>query len=270
MPAKGRLSEYHAFILDVDGVLVRGGEPIAGSVEGMRCLQAMGRVVLLTNNSARSRAQTSERLAGMGFLVRPEDVISTSFMAAQVLSQGGVPRRVFVLGEEGLREELAAAGHDIVPRDGADWLVAGICWGLSYDLLSDALAMLSAGARFLATNRDATFPTPTGEGPGAGAIVGAIEGMGYAPEVVVGKPCGLGYRLALERLGVPASEVLMIGDRLETDILGARRAGIPSALVLSGVTTVEEIAEKGIRPTWVADNLKAASDGDLTDVHDIG
>jgi HAD superfamily hydrolase (TIGR01450 family) len=135
--------------------------------------------------------------------------------------------------------------------------------GLSYGTLADALTALDNGARLVATNDDATFPTPDGPMPGAGAIIGAFRGMGHEPAILVGKPSPIPYRLALATLGVPPNRVLMIGDRLETDILGGRNAGIDTAFVLSGISTRGEIDTQEIRPTWIARDLAAVARGDV-------
>jgi len=124
-----------------------------------------------------------------------------------------------------------------------------------YDTISSALRALLAGARLLATNSDATFPTPTGLLPGAGAMVGALAGMGYRPEIIVGKPSPIAYETALELIDAPTERILMIGDRLETDIAGAVKAGIDTAYLLSGVGELSDIERTGPSPDWVARGL---------------
>ncbi len=263
-PMSTILERYKAFILDVDGVLVKGSEPIPGAREALRRLKEHGRVILLTNNSTRSRLQTAQRLASLGFPISPDEVVTSSYVAARYLLEEFGPCGVWVIGEKGLADELAAAGHTVVPPEEATWIVAGMDRKLTYEKLAQALAGLLSGARFLATNRDATFPTPQGLLPGAGAVVGAIEGMGFPPEQVVGKPSAIAFRIALEVAQVDPKAALMVGDRLETDILGAQRAGLDTALVLSGVSRLEDVARLGIRPTWVAEDLPALARGQVT------
>ena len=257
------LERYNTFILDVDGVLVKGDEPIPGAREALRMLKEHGQVILLTNNSTRSRLQTAHRLSSLGFPVSPEDVVTSSYVAARYLLEEFGPRKVWVIGEEGLAEELAAAGHALMPPREAEWIVAGMDRNLTYGKLAQALTGLLAGARFLATNRDATFPTLQGLLPGAGAVVGAIQGMGFPPEQVVGKPSAIAFRIALEVAGGSAKAALMVGDRLETDILGAQRAGLDTALVLTGVSRLQDVTRLGIRPTWVAEGLPALARGEM-------
>ena len=147
--------------------------------------------------------------------------------------------------------------------DAADALVVGMDRDLTYDKLASALVALRRGARFIATNEDETFPTPNGPLPGAGAMVGALRGMGFVPDVVIGKPSPIAFRMALDAFDLSAKRVVMIGDRLETDILGAHAAGLDTALVLSGISSCEDIGRHGIRPTWIADDLAALVRGDV-------
>jgi len=258
------LARYRAFLLDIDGVLVREATPIPGAVEGLRALHRRGRVLFLSNNSSRSRAQLADRLAGLGFDAVPEELVPSSYVAAQYLAEttGSVP--YWLIGERGLDEELRLAGHrpSACPEE-AEWVVAGIDWAIDYGKLADALRALQAGARLLATNTDPTFPGREEHLPGAGAIVGALRGMGYPPQVVVGKPSPIAFQYALKRLDGAAGSALMIGDRLETDIAGAAAVGIDTVLVLTGVTTRDEAADTEIAMTWIADSLQAVAAGRL-------
>jgi HAD superfamily hydrolase (TIGR01450 family) len=256
------LDAYDAFLLDVDGVLVRGAEPIDGAVGALARLAEAGRVLLLTNNSTCSRSQHADRLASAGFDIAPEWILPTSYLAARYLLDrvGAVP--TWVLGEEGLRIELCEAGHWIAKRpEEADALVVGMDRGIDYDSLAAAYRAVESGAKYIATNEDGTFPVPGGFLPGAGAMVGALRGMGFAPDAVIGKPSPIGFEMALRELDLPAECAVMIGDRLETDILGGRDAGLDTTLVLTGVSTRADIARQGIVPTWVAIDLAAVAEG---------
>jgi 4-nitrophenyl phosphatase len=176
-------------------------------------------------------------------------------VAAQFLRRRFGSVRFWYIGEEGILEEMRAAGHTLVSAEEAEWIVVGMDRSLTYEKLAQALRALLRGARLLATNEDPTFPTPEGLVPGAGAVVGALRGMGFPPEIVVGKPSPISFQVALEVLGLGPSEVLMIGDRLDTDIAGAQALGMDTALVLSGVTKPEDLTEARIRPTYVAWDL---------------
>jgi 4-nitrophenyl phosphatase len=134
---------------------------------------------------------------------------------------------------------------------------------LDYGTLADGLRALDNGARFLATNEDCTYPTPAGPLPGAGSIVGAFRGMGFAPQVSIGKPSTLLFDAALEIAGCEQSRTLMIGDRLETDIEGAIRSGLDSLLVFTGISRHADIARTGIEPTWTSVSLADAVAGSV-------
>jgi HAD superfamily hydrolase (TIGR01457 family) len=259
------IDAYDAYLLDVDGVLVRDSEPISGAAAALANLNEAGHVLLLTNNSTRSREQHAEQLVRLGFDVRADQILPSSYLAAEYLRDAYGLVSVWVIGEDGLRDELVAAGHSLSksPKE-AGALVVGMDRRITYDALADGFRALSQGAQFIATNDDATFPVPGGFLPGAGAIVGALRGMGFATDVVIGKPSPIPYRVALRMLGLPKERVVMTGDRLETDILGGRDAGLDTALVLSGISSREDITGSGIRPTWISDDLAALVRGDVS------
>jgi len=241
--------------LDIDGVLLRGGRALPGAKDALATLRKLGPVLLLTNNSTKSRAGTAQRLSEAGIPVERNEVLPSSYVAAQFLRRRFGSVRFWYIGEEGILEEMRAAGHTLVSAEEAEWIVVGMDRSLTYEKLAQALRALLRGARLLATNEDPTFPTPEGLVPGAGAVVGALRGMGFPPEIVVGKPSPISFQVALEVLGLGPSEVLMIGDRLDTDIAGAQALGMDTALVLSGVTKPEDLTEARIRPTFVAQDL---------------
>lgn len=265
MPAReDLLARYRAFLVDVDGVLTRGKEALPGAAEGLAALRRRGRTLILTNNSTRSRADLAVHLAGLGLEVAVDDVLGSAFLAARYLRLHGGPTTVWVLGEEGIRQEMRDAGHRLADEpEGAAWVVVGMDRTLTYEKLAQALQAVLAGAQILATNEDATFPTPTGLVPGAGALVGALRGMGYPPAQTAGKPSPAAFEVALDVLGLPAERVLMIGDRIDTDIAGARAAGVDSVLVETGVSCAADAARLGIAPTWIAGSLAEVGRGAL-------
>ena len=203
-----RLSRYRAFLLDVDGVLVRGSEPIPGAADGFASLSQTGQVLILTNNSTRSRTAHAQRLTEKGFPVSPEQIIASNYVASRHLADTEGSVTVWPVGEDGLREELVLAGHRISrkPED-ASWVVAGMDRQLTYETLSQALQAMVHGARLLATNQDGTYPTPHALHPGAGAIIGALTGMGYPPAFVAGKPSPWGFKIAQKLLGLPLESI---------------------------------------------------------------
>ncbi len=252
------LRRYRAFFVDLDGVLVRGSEPLPGAPEALRALQGRGRVIVFSNNSTRSRRAFAERLRSLGFPVSPEEIVNSAFVVAQHLRERSGPSRVYPIGEEGLREELEAAGHRVVAPEEAEYVVVGLDRRFRYEQLVEALRALLRGAVFVAANADPVFPTAEGLLPGAGALVGALTGMGYPPREIVGKPSPIAFRVAMRAAGVTdPRECLVIGDRRDTDIEGARRAGMDAVLVLTGVTRREDLEEEGGRSILVVGSLAA-------------
>lgn len=252
--------------LDLDGVCWRGSELLPGVADALAEVVRRGLDLrYVTNNSTAHRAAVSQRLARFGLPCGPERVLTSGFVTARWLRARlpeGAP--VLVVGEAGLLQELAEAGLAPyrVGEEGASGgglsdsgglgagpagetpagetpaaVVVGMDRHFSFESLAQAQAAVRAGALFVATNRDATFPTPTGLLPGAGAVVAAVATAAGQEPVVMGKP-GLALAEALADLtGVPAAQTLLVGDRLSTDIAMGRRAGMVTALVLTGVTS---------------------------------
>lgn len=233
MPAIGAgrtLSGVRGVILDLDGVLYCGSEPMPGASGFVEFLAASGlRFVCLTNNAERSAAQISHRLASMGIGV-PEDRIITSgwAMGAYLRSRAAAPR-VHILGSPALRDVVLSAGA--VEAAEADFVVVGIHSDIRVADLTVAARRIRAGARFLATNLDATRPSPHGPEPECGAMVAFLEAASGREATALGKPDHRMFEAALGRLALPAEEVVMIGDTVETDIVGAVAAGLRSILL---------------------------------------
>jgi HAD superfamily hydrolase (TIGR01457 family) len=258
--------EYRGFIIDLDGVLYLLDSPIPGSADTVNRLAEMGlRFVFLTNNSASTPSQYVEKLEGFGVGIAPEQVVSSSHAVARYLEDeyDTSGRTAFVIGGDGLRGEIRSKGmrllDDLEGRQ-AEFVFVGWDRAFDFEKLKTAVIAIRAGAVYIATNVDATYPTPEGLWPGAGSIVAAVTvGSGLEP-YVAGKPNPLIVELALERLGLDASEALLVGDRLDTDIKAGLLAGVDTLLVLTGVSGREEIESSGIRPTHVLDDLSALID----------
>lgn len=238
---------FRLAILDLDGTLFRGGAPIPHAVETVDAMRRAGiGTCYLTNNSSQTVSDYVAKLSALGFAVRPEEVLSSATGAATVCCERGW-NSVFVIGEPGLVRTFQDAGIEVRNAvDGcatatddpdAPTVVIGICRSFTYALLAAAMTPVRRGANFLATNRDTTYPVEGGNlVPGAGSLVAALAACtGREPEVV-GKPEPTLVRMALARFGVRPDEALMIGDRLDTDIEAGIRAGVPTHLVLTGVT----------------------------------
>ena len=245
-------------ILDMDGVLWRGNQPLGNLPAIFKRIDQLGlRVVLATNNATRSSQQYVERLAAFGVQIAPWQVIHSGQAAAYMLHllypQGGP---VYVIGEPGLVTSLSEYGFT-PSENGVCAVVAGLDRGFTYEKLRHASDLIRAGTIFIGTNPDVTFPAPDGITPGAGSILAAIQAAsGVAPRIA-GKPEPAMFDLAVERLQLPKEQVLAVGDRLDTDILGGKRGGIRTALVLTGVTTQEEAETCSPPPDLIAPSLSA-------------
>ncbi|HVL32113.1 MAG TPA: HAD-IIA family hydrolase [Actinomycetota bacterium] len=252
---------FSRFVFDLDGVVWRADEPIAGAPETIRSLRDAGkRVAFVTNNSGETPERYAKKLADMGAGGSPEEVV-TSADATAALLERAIPglrgRLAYVIGGEGLRQAVKAVGVRIAPDDeGADasLVVVGIDRDLSYDKLRVATTAIRNGAIFVASNTDATYPAPAGEQwPGAGAIVAALRTTTGIDPLVAGKPEPTMLEIAAKRLG--GTPALAVGDRVETDIMAATAMGWPSALVLSGATGVPELAAAPAWPDFVLRRL---------------
>ncbi len=225
-------------IFDLDGTLYRGDEPIAGAAEALSRLRRDGVAIrFLTNNSGQTRQFYADKLGWMGIEASEAEVYSSATGAAQRLVQDGF-RRAFVIGEPGLHATLAGAGIDVQPVQGQTHtaVVVGICKSFSYDLLNESMQFIRAGATFYATNTDASYPLEGGlEIPGAGSLVAAVRTCSGVEPIVVGKPEPFLVEMILRDAGVPPEDALVVGDRPETDLESARRAGCRGLLVLTGV-----------------------------------
>ncbi len=250
--------KLRALILDMDGVIWRGQEPIGDLPKIFDTIQEFGLgVVMATNNSTKTPAQYIQRMAGYGVTLEPWQVVNSSeATAAYLLEQFPEGGPVYIVGESGLVKALDAHGFHHSEEE-ALAVVAGLDKELTYAKLKRANALIRAGAIFVGTNPDRTFPTPNGQVPGAGVMLAAIEAATYVHPIIVGKPQTGMYALALQRLGTRPEETLVVGDRLETDIAGGQNMGSPTALVLSGVTTRAVAEEWQPAPDFIVEDLTA-------------
>ena len=251
-------------LVDLDGVVYRGREPVPGVAEVLRRRAAAGDdVVYVTNNSRSHRDEYRARLTEMGLPLDGDGSIVTAARATAVLLSEDEPRArlAMVLGGPGLSRELRDAGlRTVAPTEkglaaGPDVLVVGVDFSLTYRRLSVAAEAVRRGARFVATNRDPNYPVPERLNAGAGAMVAAVAvAAGREPDLVVGKPEPRLFEAAAELRGVPVREAVVIGDNLLTDIRAAQAVGARSVLMLTGVTSAAEaeaLAED-VRSTAIA------------------
>ena len=250
--------KFAGLILDMDGVLYRGEQALPGARQLIAALRAKGiSFILLTNNATLTSDDFSKKLARMGIEVEPERILTSAGATAIYLEknypEGG---SVYVLGEAGLVSYLTRMPGFRLDEDNPRFVVAGLDYDFDYTAMRKACAAIRHGASFIATNADATLPVEGGElWPGAGSIVASIQTCSGVAPTVVGKPNIYMADMALEKLGLLADKVLCVGDRLETDILCGARAGIPAALLLTGVSRREDIEKAEAAPDYVFEDL---------------
>lgn len=245
----------------MDGVLYRGDRPLPGARCFVRMLQDKGiPFMLLTNNSTRTVAQYMTKLDHMGLQVTPSDILTSAQATAMYLQRITPPgTRMYVIGEDGLHEELTSRGYVVAEEDVA-FVVVGMDTHLTFDKLRTATLAIRSGAVFVGTNPDRTFPSEEGITPGSGAILAALEAATDVSPTIIGKPQQAVFNLALEKLGMRPEETAMIGDRLETDILGGQKAGLFTILVLTGVTSRQHLSDSDLKPDLVFENLDQLCD----------
>jgi 4-nitrophenyl phosphatase len=245
-------------IVDLDGVLWRGQTALPGVPEFFELLrQRSTPLILATNNSTISPQAIQDKLRGMGAKVRLEEVITSAeasaLWLAERMEQGSA---VYAIGEAGLHAALGEAGFTLAKTaDGVGAVVVGMNRQATWTDVSEAVFAIHAGALFVGTNPDATFPSERGLAPGAGTLLAAIQTATGVEPTIIGKPEPHLFQQALARLGSSPENTLALGDRLETDILGAQRAGIRTVLVLTGVTQRKDLKGSPIQPDWVFDGL---------------
>ena len=252
------LANIKAILIDMDGVLYRGKTALPGSAELFRFLDSRGiKYQVVTNNSTLSQAMFAERLAGMGMVI-PEKLIMTSGVATAAYLAARVPlgTKVYVVGEEPLVQEIQKRGFVLAGRE-AEYVVVGWDKTINFEKLKTATLAIRAGATFIGTNPDKTYPLENDIIPGAGSIIAAVAAATDRQPLIIGKPEPLIFQQALAELGVQAEQAASLGDRLETDILGGYRLGMTTILVLTGIATAEEAARAEVKPDYTFADLPA-------------
>ena len=252
-------SVVKAVICDMDGVLWRGETALPGLRDFFALLKTRRiKYVLATNNASRTPEQYVEKLAHLGIETNTDHVLNSATAAADYLATQAAPGTpVYAIGGPGTLEALRLHGFALTNGDHADYVVVGWDRELTWKKLATATLLIRGGAGFIAANPDRTFPMEDGLVPGNGAQVAALVTATDVTPVMAGKPGPLLYEGALARMGVTPEETLVIGDRLDTDILGGLRLGVPTALVLSGITHPDELAGSPIHPDVIFEDLAA-------------
>ena len=263
------LRAVDGFIFDLDGTVYLGENALPGSVVGIAELRRRGKRILFVSNKPLEPRQTyAAKLTRLGIPTTADEVITSAFVLGHHLAQTMPHLRLYLIGEENLRTELR--GHGLIVLDeldgqsamnvidpaGIDAVIVAFDRTLDYRKLNTAYQALRQGARFFATNADKTCPMPGGAIPDAGATLAALEHMtGRTVELLAGKPSPLIVQVAFDQLGLPPQRCMMVGDRLETDILMGQQAGMVTAVTLTGVATRADVAQMAVPPDYVIENL---------------
>ena len=263
------LGPIDGFVFDLDGTLYLGDEALPGAVECLATLRQHGkRTLFISNKPLEPRAAYAAKLTRLGVPTQAEDILTSAYVLGRHLAQAAPQLCLYVVGEAHLITELRSHGLTVVdelldqdPKQvidptGIDAVVVAFDRTLDYRKLNTAYQALRQGARFFATNADKACPMPGGAIPDAGATIRGLEYVtGRQVELVAGKPSSLMMKTALAQLNLPPERCLVVGDRLETDVRMGREAGMITALVLTGISTREEVERAAERPDLVLENL---------------
>ena len=246
------LRSLHVFFFDLDGVLSVGKEKVRylGGKEIVRKLRESGKkTFILTNDSTHIREEILENLTFLGFSFDVREILTSSYLTAQYLTDKFGRTPFYLVGEDGLKRELEAAGH--YASDGPRVVVVGLDRQLNYEKLDKALRYLRRGALLVGSYGGAVYMSDRGPAMSAGPIIKALEFGSGKRATLIGKPSPRMFKLALRLANEKAGKAVMIGDQIETDLVGAREAGVHTILVLTGVETKESIEQSGVKPDAV-------------------
>ena len=254
----GKRITVKAIFLDLDGTVHLDGKIIDGVSEVIKKLRTMGmQIFFWTNNSSKSRKEIMEKLKVMDIDAEEEFIYSSGYALAQYVKERLPGMSVYCISDGGIQAELTASGILVSENQTADIVAVGLDRTFSYTKLEHANNALEKGAIFIATNQDETIPTPEGPKPGAGSIVAALAKASGKIPYLIGKPSPYMLNLALKEHKIKKTEAIIVGDKLDTDILAAKKAGIASVLVLTGVTKKQDVKmNKKIKPDFVINSLK--------------
>jgi len=251
------LERVRGIAFDMDGVLYRGEQPLPAAAELVAELEKRGiGFVMVTNNATKTPEEYAAKLARMGMTVPAERIVTSAIATRDWMRQRYEPgTTVYVLGMAALQQAIYDGGYFVPAGRDAQVVVNGADFTLTYEKLKIATLAIRAGAGWIATNPDRTFPSEEGLIPGSGAIVAALQAATDRAPIVIGKPEPAMVLRAADLLGVPPDQLLVVGDRLDTDILAGQRAGSFTALVLTGVSTLTDVRASTVQPDIVLDDL---------------
>jgi len=243
------------YLIDMDGVLVSGQNLIPGASQFIeKIIEKKAKFLVLTNNSIFTPVDLAHRLLTLGLKITKNQIFSSAMATARFM-QSQIPNgKAFVIGESGLTEAIHDVGYILTETD-PDYVVLGETRNYSIESTTKAIRLISNGAHFIATNPDATGPTESGIVPACGAMAALIEKASGISPFFIGKPNPFMMRSALNYLGVHSEGTVMIGDRMDTDIIAGIESGMETILVLSGVTRREEVARYPYQPKYIVESI---------------
>jgi NagD protein len=245
------------YLIDMDGVLVRGRTPIPGAAEFLGRLHERGaQYLVLTNNPLYTQKDLAHRLTSIGLPIEPKRIFTSAMATAAFLKTQKHNGKLYVIGESGLTAPLHDAGF-ILTELQPDYVVLGETRSYNLEAITKALRLIMAGSRFIATNPDPSGPGEGGIEPACGAMAALIERACGVTAFFIGKPNPLMMRTALNYLGVHSENTVMVGDRMDTDIVAGVESGMETVLVLSGVTGMEDIPRYPYQPNVIAESVEA-------------
>lgn len=243
------------YLIDMDGVLVHGNRLVPGAGEFIQRLKQRGRKFLvLTNNPMYTPGDLAHRLQSIGLDVPKEQIFTSALATARFLETQHANGKAFVIGESGLTEAIHNVGYILTETD-PDYVVLGETFSYNFDRITKAVRHIMGGAKFIATNPDPNGPTETGIVPACGAMAALIEKATGKGAFFIGKPNPFMMRAALNYLGVHSEETVMIGDRMDTDVLAGIQSGLGTILVLSGVTRADQVPDFPYQPRHIFDSV---------------
>ena len=243
------------YLTDMDGVILRGTTLIPGAAEFIQRLRMKDiPFLILTNNSQYTQRDLQVRLAFMGLEVPAEAIFTSALATAQFLHDQRPGGRAFAIGESGLTTALHDIGYVLTDQE-PEYVVLGETTSYSFDRISRAIRFVMAGARFIATNPDTMGPGEGGIVPATGAVAALISAATGVKPYYIGKPNPLMMRTALRTLNAHSEDSVMIGDRMDTDMVSGIESGLRTILVLTGVTSREQVERFPYRPTWVRESI---------------
>jgi phosphoglycolate/pyridoxal phosphate phosphatase family enzyme len=248
-----------AVVLDLDGVVVLGQAQVEGAAQAIGKLKGMGlRIAYLSNNSSMSREGLCAKLNRLGVPAELQEVYPSSYAVANYIAKNYPGKSVYALTTGGIDEELAKKGVKIVHDETAEVVAAGLDKNITFQKITIAFRAIRAGAPFIASNEDMSYPVENGkELPGAGATTGALRHTTGAEPILVGKPSPYMFEMILADYNITKAEAIYVGDRLDVDIEMGKRAGVRTALVLTGIAKKKDIAPSPAKPDFVANSIAA-------------